>query len=96
MGQDKAAEIVINIVLPFACAWGEIAAEPKLKKKAAEIYRHYPKPGDNELTRYMKQQLLLKPEVGLSACQQQGLIHIFKTYCRHRNCTECLVALNQS
>ena len=95
LGQDKAAEIVINIVLPFACAWSEIAAEPKLKKKAAEIYRHYPKPGDNELTRYMKQQLLLKPDVGLSACQQQGLIHIFKTYCRHRNCTECLVALNQ-
>jgi len=96
LGQDKAAEIVINIVLPFVCAWGEIAAEPELKKKTVEIYHHYSKLRDNELTRYMKQQLLLKPDVGLPACQQQGLLHIFKTYCRYRNCTECLVALNQS
>ena len=95
LGQEKAAEIAMNIILPFAYAWGEIAAEPKLKKKVAEIYHHYPKLGDNELTRYMKQQLLLKPDVALSACQRQGLIHIFKTYCRHRNCTECPVALSQ-
>lgn len=95
LGREKAAEIAINIILPFVYAWGEIAVEPKLKKKAAEIYHLYPKLGENELTRYMKQQLLLKPDVDLSACQQQGLIHIFKTWCRHRNCTECPVALNR-
>ncbi len=95
LGREKAAQIAINTILPFVCAWDEISAEPKLKKKAAEIYHHYPKPGDNELTRYMKQQLLLKPDVGLSACQQQGLIHIFKNYCRHRDCSQCPVASNR-
>ena len=95
LGREKAAEITINTILPFICAWGEIAAEPKLKKKAAEIYHCYPKLGDNELTRYMKQQLLLEPNVDLSACQQQGLIHVFKTYCRQRNCAECPITLNQ-
>jgi hypothetical protein len=96
LGQEKAAEIMINIILPFNCAWGEIAAEPKLKKKATAIYYQYPKLGDNELTRYMKQQLLLRPDASLSACQQQGLIHIFKGNCRQRNCTTCPVALTQN
>ena len=94
LGREKAAEIAINVILPFVCAWGKIVAEPKLKKKAAQIYHHYPKLGDNELTRYMKQQLLLKSQVGLSARQQQGLIHIFNTYCRCRSCASCPVALN--
>jgi len=96
LGQEKASEIVINAILPFACVWGEISSDLKLKRKAAEIYRRYPRLGGNELTRHMKQQLLLKPDTRLSACQQQGLIHIFKTYCRLRNCTVCPVASNRS
>jgi hypothetical protein len=96
LGREKASEIAINAILPFAYAWGEINSDLKLKRKAAEIYRHYPGPGDNELTRHMKQQLLLKPDTRLSACQQQGLIHIFKTHCHLRNCTVCPVASNRS
>ena len=96
LGREQATEIAINIILPFVYAWGEMAAEMKLKRKAAEVYHHYPKLVNNELTRYMKQQLLLKPDVDLSACQQQGLIHIFKTYCRHRNCAECQWLLTEA
>jgi hypothetical protein len=96
LGREKASEIVINAILPFACVWGEISSDLKLKRKAAEIYHRYPRPVDNELTRHMKQQLLLKPDTHLSACQQQGLLHIFKTYCRLRNCTVCPVASNRS
>jgi hypothetical protein len=96
LGREKASEIVINAILPFACAWGETSADLKLKRKAAEIYHRYPSPADNELTRHMKQQLLLKPETRLSACQQQGLLHIFKAYCRLRNCTSCPVASTRS
>ena len=96
LGREKASEIVINAILPFACVWGEISSDLKLKRKAAEIYRCYPRPGENELTRHMKQQLLLNSDSRLSACQHQGLIHIFKTYCRLRNCTACPVASTQN
>jgi len=95
MGREKASVIAINTILPFVYAWSEVADEPQLQKRASEIYRRYPKTGDNELTRYMMQQLRLKLDVRLSACQQQGLIHIFKTYCRRRNCAECPVATNR-
>lgn len=95
IGREKAAAIILNTILPFACAWGGLNSDQQLKTKAAAIYQQYPGTGDNELTHYMKQQLRLNPESRLSACQQQGLIHIFKTCCRHRNCTECTVATNR-
>jgi hypothetical protein len=94
IGCEKASAIVINTILPFAAAWGELDSDSKLKKKVVEIYRHYPGTGDNELTRYMKQQLRLRPDARLSACQQQGLIHLFNIYCRRRNCSQCLVAFS--
>ncbi len=95
LGRGKAAEIAINILLPFACAWGELAAGPELTEKAANIYLSYSKLEDNQLTRFMKQQLSLTPDFKLSASQYQGLIHVFKTYCRSRNCQECPVAISQ-
>lgn len=95
LGRGRVDEIVINVILPFVYAWSEINAEPRLKRKAIEIYHHYPKLGDNELTRYMKQQLMLTSGTCSLACQQQGLIHVFKDYCRQRNCTECPVTFTQ-
>jgi hypothetical protein len=95
LGRSKAAEMTINMLLPFVCAWGELAAEPELKVKATNIYFSYPKLEDNQLIRFMRQQLLLNLDTKLSALQQQGLIHIFKTYCRYRNCLECPVSVSQ-
>jgi hypothetical protein len=94
IGYEKASSIVTNTILPLAAAWGELDSDSKLKKKAGEIYRRYPGAGDNELTRYMEQQLRLGPDARLSACQQQGLIHLFNTCCRRRNCARCPVALS--
>jgi hypothetical protein len=89
IGHDRASEMAINVVLPFASAWSRISRDPKLEYKAAEIYRRFPKPSDNELTRYMRQQLQITSGTRLSACHQQGLLHIFKNYCRYRDCAVC-------
>ncbi len=94
IGYGKSSTIVINTVLPLAAAWAELDSDSKLKKKVGEIYNSYPGTGDNELTRYMKLQLRLKQDIRLTACQQQGLIHIFNDYCRRRNCSRCPVALS--
>ncbi len=94
LGQGRAGEIAVNIVLPFMCAWAEVNAEPGLREKATDIYFRYPKLGDNHIIRYMKQQLSINPDCKLSACQQQGMIHIFKTHCRYRNCSRCPVNLS--
>lgn len=95
IGRSRAAEIIINVLLPFAYAYGRLAAEPDLKRKAINLYISYPGQENNQLMRFMKQQLSLDRNDKLSAAQQQGLIHIFKTFCRYRNCHECLISINR-
>ncbi len=91
LGRERAREIIINIVLPFTFAWGRFSGEWNLSKKARDIYCNYPGIRENQLTYHMRRQFLNLRAFSLSACQQQGLINIFKTYCRYRNCTECIV-----
>ncbi len=95
IGYERASAMIINIVLPFAAALANRSSDSKLKRKVIEIYGAYPGGGDNELTRYMRQQLKLGPSLRLSAGQQQGLIHLFQAYCRQRNCLDCPVALSR-
>ena len=92
LGHGKAGEIIVNVILPFTFSWAEIAAEPELKEKAIELYVHYPKLAENEITRHMARQLCLEDTSNLTACHQQGLIHIFRNYCREGRCTDCPLA----
>lgn len=92
LGQDRATEIIINILLPFAAALGDIWGRPDINEGAVEIYRQHSCAGENEVTRYMRSQLGLSSQLTLSANQQQGLIHIFRLYCLRRLCTSCSLA----
>jgi hypothetical protein len=89
LGNSKAAEIAVNVILPFAYSWGRVFSEPELIRKAMDIYNNYPRLADNEITRHMSKQLCLDNPTGFTACRQQGLIHIFRNYCREGRCNEC-------
>jgi hypothetical protein len=92
LGNSKAGEIAVNVILPFAFSWGELANEVKLKEHAIELYRSYPKLAENCITRHMKKQLGFEEPFDFIACHQQGLIHIFRNYCREGRCSQCLLA----
>jgi hypothetical protein len=96
LGRSKAAEIIVNILLPFTCACGKLYSESELEARAIKLYTNYPGLENNQLLRYMRQQLSVRPDFSLTALQQQGLIHIFKNYCRQRNCGVCTIMLSQS
>jgi hypothetical protein len=89
LGNSKAGEIAINVILPFAFSWGKMFNEPELMKKAMELYNSYPKLAENEITRHMENQLCLEEPADFTACHQQGLIHIFRNYCREGRCAQC-------
>ena len=89
LGNSKAGEIAVNVVLPFAFSWGKMFNEPELMKKARELYNSYPKLAENEITRHMTKQLYFKEPPDFTACHQQGLIHVFRNYCREGRCSEC-------
>jgi len=89
LGNSKAGEIVVNVVLPFAFSWGELTNETKLTENSIELYRHYPKLAENCITQHMKKQLCLEESFVFTACHQQGLIHVFRNYCREGRCGQC-------
>jgi hypothetical protein len=89
LGNSKAAEILVNVVLPFAFSWGEITNEARLAEKAMELYRDYPRLAEHFITRHMTKQLSLEEFPDFTACHQQGLIHIFRNYCREGRCSQC-------
>jgi hypothetical protein len=89
LGNSKAGEIAVNVVFPFAFSWGKMFNEPELMKKAMELYNSYPKLTENEITRHMTKQLYFKEPPDFTARHQQGLIHVFRNYCREGRCSEC-------
>jgi len=89
LGRGKASEIMVNVVLPFVFFWGEICGEMELKQKAFIFYLNYPRLAENEITHHMARQLCLKDTAELTACHQQGMIQIFRNYCREGKCTQC-------
>jgi len=91
LGRNKAGEIVVNVILPFAFAWAKIARDTQLATKARKLYHSYPKLAQNEITLHMANQLCLDQFAGFTACHQQGLIHIFRNYCREGKCSDCLL-----
>ncbi|MFW6150534.1 MAG: DUF2851 family protein [Chloroflexota bacterium] len=92
VGQAKAREIVVNVILPFARARGDITGQRDLAGHATDMYMGFPGSKDNAITLHMKRQLGLPDAAHLTACQQQGLIHIYRKYCCAGGCAQCSVA----
>jgi hypothetical protein len=93
IGQGRAREVVINVILPFVLAWAEVSSQKKLAEQVSALYRDYPKSGEYGITRDLAWLLMGAGASKLvnSARRQQGLIHLFKTFCRGRDCDNCPV-----
>jgi len=89
LGSRRAADIVVNVLLPFTFAWGKVTSQPELEKKALELYRSYPKLEVNTVERHMIDQLGLDTSLVNSARRQQGLIHIYNSLCIQGRCNCC-------
>jgi len=89
LGRNQAADIIVNVLLPFAFAWGKDNSQPELQRKAFALYRTYPELVVNSIERHMREQLGLNGEIVNSAQRQQGLIHIYNTLCTQGKCHCC-------
>ncbi len=91
LGRERAADIIINVLLPFSCAWGQFTGYPELGQKALDLYRHYPRRTVNSIERHMSHQLGLSRQLVSSAQRQQGLIHIYRSFCTQGRCGDCVL-----
>jgi hypothetical protein len=91
LGRERAADIVINVLLPFAAATGRINRCPEETAGALELYRCYPAAAENMVVKEMRQKLGIGGNTLKTARRQQGLIHIYKKFCQTDNCRGCPV-----
>jgi hypothetical protein len=89
LGHDRAADIIVNVLLPFTFAWAKLTCQPELERNAVDRYYRYPRLGENSVERHMRRQLGLSHRLVNSAQRQQGLIHIYKTLCTQGKCHCC-------
>jgi len=89
LGRMRAADIVVNVLLPFTFAWSQLTSQPELQKKALDLYHYYPRLAVNAVERHMRNQFGLHSSLVNSAQRQQGLIHIYNTLCTQGRCNSC-------
>ncbi|MHB1005282.1 MAG: DUF2851 family protein [Chloroflexota bacterium] len=94
IGPGRAADVVVNVLLPFAAAYGELCDRPRLAEAAWQAYHAHPRLSENEVTRVMAATLGIAGMRRLitGARRQQGLLHLFKKFCDWRRCAECPAA----
>ena len=80
VGNGRAADVAVNVVLPFLHAYGRHRLKQGMADAALTLYRSFPALSDNEITREMKR--LLRPGAEAvevtTARRQQGLIRLYK------------------
>ncbi len=89
LGSQRAADIAVNVLLPFIVAWSRLTSQPELEQKSLALYHRYPRLGVNTVERHMRGQLGLSGSLVSSARRQQGLVHIYKTLCSQGRCNRC-------
>ena len=86
IGAGRAADMVVNVVLPFFDAYGEMRGDQGLSDRCSRLYGGHPKLSDNESTREMAR-LLGREAVRAAvsgAREQQGLVHLHRGLSRPR------------
>jgi hypothetical protein len=90
IGQGRAREMVVNVLLPCLFAWAVKYHQLRFKGRAVQLYRDYPRLPENWITRLMERQVFGEKRIKVDlACQQQGLIHLYETFCLKRRCRIC-------
>ncbi len=93
LGKDHGHELIVNVVVPFALAYGEEAYQANVRDAAAELWQQLPAGRGNSVTKSTREQICGEHPVPLrSARAEQGLIHINRQGCRHMRCHECPIA----
>ena len=82
IGADRASDLAVNVVLPFARAWGNLNRDGGLSAMAMALYRGWPPLQENAVTQEASRLLGVEgsegKELRQTARRQQGLIRVYK------------------
>jgi hypothetical protein len=91
LGRGRAAEIIVNAVLPCLAAIASLNGDRAAEYRITALYLGYRGVPSNEITRHMRKELNLAATEVRGAYCQQGLLHLYHSYCREKICSACPV-----
>ena len=93
VGRSRALEIVVNVVLPAACA----AEDPALAAKARALYARLPRPAVYGATKFIEAALASEGiRIPVNARRAQGLVELQRNWCTQNGCGRCSLSIVQS
>ena len=94
VGASRAADIVVNVVLPWLAASARLEENDALVGRCLDAYRAHPPLAANRLTRRMAAMLRERgaAEAPRTAAVQQGMIGLYKRRCDALLCEGCALA----
>jgi hypothetical protein len=87
VGAGRAADVVVNVLLPLAAALGRGLDDAALAEAARTLYARHPALAENWITRLVRERSALAAPLGARA--QQGLIHVYEGTCHALSCGAC-------
>ena len=91
LGQQRTDELITNAVIPLALLYARTFKDRLVREGTLCLYESMPPAAENSITRLMTKQLLNGKVALKSIGAQQGVIQLFKFYCREERCPECAV-----
>lgn len=88
LGKNSANSIIINTIIPFYFAYGELNGKDNLKEKALEFSEILPSEKNSIVTNWQ--------EAGVNASNSfdsQALIHLANAYCAKKRCVDCRIGI---
>ena len=92
VGRGRSLDLLVNAVLPFVAALGGWTGRPEFAAAAAAALAGLGSVGWNRHTRYMADTLGLARRGLGTALDQQGLLRIYRRWCRDKHCATCPAA----
>lgn len=91
LGSERINDMIINAIAPIAFLYARTFKDKNVREGTLRLYEFFPPLTENSLTRLMEKQLL-KGKLKLNSVSlQQGVIQLYKFYCREERCDECEV-----
>jgi hypothetical protein len=90
VGPQRAGAIAINVLLPFAAAYGQATCQFGLAEQAVAAFLAHPAEGGNQVTRLMRRDVLGgSASLVRGAAGEQALLHVWDSWCHHKVCALC-------
>jgi hypothetical protein len=95
LGRARVHELIVNGIVPLLLLHARVDHLSALRRESLALLRSLPAAGENGVTRIVRDALLGGRKGPRGPLEQQGLLHLFKTYCSHGRCSRCPVRMER-